>query len=86
MSKNIESHLVEDRVFKPAKEFSRKARISSMAQYRRLYKESIEKPAVFATVMAASPKSPSATSAVRYSRSFFSTVRSPAPRERAHAR
>ena len=47
MSKNIESHQVEDRVFKPSKEFSRKARVSSMAQYRRMYKESIEKPAVF---------------------------------------
>ena len=47
MSKNIESHLIEDRVFKPSKEFSKKARISSMAQYRRMYKESIEKPSVF---------------------------------------
>lgn len=47
MSKRIESHLIEDRVFKPAKEFSKKARISSMAQYKRMYKESIEKPAVF---------------------------------------
>ena len=47
MSKKIESHLVEERVFKPSKEFSKKARISSMAQYRRMYKESIEKPSVF---------------------------------------
>ena len=47
MSKNIESHLHEDREFKPAKEFSKKARISSMAQYRRMHKESIEKPSVF---------------------------------------
>ena len=47
MSKNIESHLIEDREFKPSKEFSKKSRISSMAQYKRMYKESIEKPAVF---------------------------------------
>ena len=47
MSKKIESHLSEDRVFKPSKEFSKKARVSSMAQYRRMYKESIEKPSVF---------------------------------------
>ncbi|MDE0594710.1 MAG: acetate--CoA ligase [Akkermansiaceae bacterium] len=47
MSKNIESHLIEDRVFKPSKEFSKKARVSSMAQYRRMYKESIEKPSLF---------------------------------------
>ncbi len=47
MSKKIESHLIEERVFKPSKEFSKKARISSMAQYRRMYKESIEKPSVF---------------------------------------
>ena len=47
MSQNIESHLVENRVFKPSKEFSKTARISSMAQYKRLYKESIDKPATF---------------------------------------
>ena len=47
MSKNIESHLIEDRVFKPSREFSKKARVSSMAQYRRMYKESIEKPSTF---------------------------------------
>ena len=47
MSNNIESHQIEDRVFTPSKEFSKKARISSMAQYKRLYKESIEKPATF---------------------------------------
>jgi len=47
MSNNIESHLVEDRVFKPAKEFSKKARISSMAEYKRLWKESIDKPKKF---------------------------------------
>ncbi|MGJ8695002.1 MAG: acetate--CoA ligase [Verrucomicrobiaceae bacterium] len=47
MSKNIESHLTEDRVFKPSKDFSKKAHISSLAQYKRLYKESIEKPGAF---------------------------------------
>jgi len=47
MSQNIESHLVENRVFKPAKEFSGKARIKSLAQYRQMYKESIEKPDKF---------------------------------------
>ena len=47
MSKKIESHLIEDRIFKPSKEFSKKARVSSMSQYRRMYKESIEKPSIF---------------------------------------
>lgn len=32
---------------KPSKEFSKKARISSMAQYKRMYKESIESPDTF---------------------------------------
>jgi acetyl-CoA synthetase len=47
MSQNIESHLVENRLFKPSKEFSKKARIKSMAQYREMYRESIEKPDKF---------------------------------------
>ena len=47
MSKKIESHLSEEREFKPSKEFSRKARISSMAQYKRMHKESVEKPHIF---------------------------------------
>ena len=47
MSQNIESHLVEKRVFKPAKEFVKKARISSMAEYQSLWKESIERPERF---------------------------------------
>ena len=47
MSKKIESHLSENRVFRPSREFSKNARVSSMAQYRRMYKESIEKPASF---------------------------------------
>ena len=43
----IESHLVEKRVFKPTKEFSKKARIQSLAQYRELWEESVNKPEKF---------------------------------------
>src|SRR6266404_6296010 len=49
MHDNIESHLVEKRVFKPAPGFSSKARIKSLAQYRRMYRESIREPAKFWT-------------------------------------
>jgi acetyl-CoA synthetase len=44
---NIESHLIEKRVFKPAKDFSKKARITSLAQYREMYEESIRRPDKF---------------------------------------
>jgi acetyl-CoA synthetase len=44
---NTESQLKENRVFKPAKEFSRKAHVSSMAEYRRLWTESVERPDKF---------------------------------------
>ncbi|MEP7072390.1 MAG: acetyl-coenzyme A synthetase N-terminal domain-containing protein, partial [Verrucomicrobiota bacterium] len=48
MDKNtIESHLVEKRVFKPAKSFQRRARVRSMAQYEKMYRESIRQPARF---------------------------------------
>ncbi len=47
MHDNIESHLVEKRVFKPPRGFSRKARIKSLGQYRRMYRESILQPAKF---------------------------------------
>src|SRR3954454_496180 len=47
MSSNIESHLTENRVFKPAKEFSKKARIQSLAQYKEMWEESIKKPEKF---------------------------------------
>ena len=47
MSNNIESTLVENRVFKPAKDFAKKARIGSMAQYRKMWKESVTKPEKF---------------------------------------
>src|SRR5258708_27675318 len=49
MHDNIESHLVEKRVFKPAPGFSSKARIKSLAQYRRMYRESMRQPAKFWT-------------------------------------
>ena len=47
MHDNIESHLVEKRVFKPSAAFTSKARIKSLAQYRRMYRESIRQPAKF---------------------------------------
>ena len=43
MAENIESHLVEKRIFKPAKNFVKGARIKSLAQYRRMYRESIKR-------------------------------------------
>src|SRR3989440_3978594 len=47
MQDNIESHLVEKRIFKPPTEFAKNARIKSLAQYRRMYRESIRQPAKF---------------------------------------
>src|SRR5881392_857981 len=47
MHDNIESHLVETRVFQPPRHFSSKARIKSLAQYRRMHRESIRQPAKF---------------------------------------
>src|SRR6184192_4596835 len=49
MHDNIESHLVEKRVFKPPTDFSSKARIQSLGQYRRMYRQSIGQPAKFWT-------------------------------------
>src|SRR3954471_19213634 len=49
MHDNIESHLIEKRVFEPRKDFSSKARIKSLAQYRRMYRESIRQPTKFWT-------------------------------------
>ena len=46
---NIESHLIEKRVFKPSKEFAKTARIKSLDQYRRMYRESIKQPDKFWT-------------------------------------
>ncbi|MGB8353739.1 MAG: acetate--CoA ligase [Chthoniobacteraceae bacterium] len=47
MSKNTESQLHENRIFKPSKEFSKKARIQSLAQYRTMWEESIKRPDKF---------------------------------------
>src|SRR3954453_8763238 len=47
MEKNIESHLKETRVFKPARSFAKNARIATLAQYQRLYRESIRQPDKF---------------------------------------
>src|SRR6478672_1772729 len=47
MAENIESHLIEKRVFKPSKDFAKSARIKSLEQYRRMYRESIKSPAKF---------------------------------------
>jgi len=43
----IESVLQEERVFPPPREFAAQARVKSLAQYRRLYRESIEEPEKF---------------------------------------
>src|SRR5881397_481298 len=47
MHDNIESHLVEKRVFKPSKDFASRARIKSLGQYRQMYRESMRQPAKF---------------------------------------
>src|SRR5437879_6486719 len=47
MHDNIESHLVEKRIFKPPRNFAKNARIKSLAQYQRRYRESIRQPAKF---------------------------------------
>ncbi len=47
MSTHIESHLVEKRVFKPSKEFVKGARIRSLAEYKKIYAESIKSPEKF---------------------------------------
>ena len=47
MSKEIEPPLNEKRVFKPSKEFSKAARIQSLAQYREMWEESINRPDKF---------------------------------------
>jgi acetyl-CoA synthetase len=44
---NITSMLQEKRVFKPSKEFSKRAHIKSLAHYRKLYDESIKSPEKF---------------------------------------
>src|SRR6202051_1724241 len=47
MSLNIESHLIENRVFKPTKAFSKEAHISSFVEYQELYRKSIKNPEKF---------------------------------------
>jgi acetyl-CoA synthetase len=47
MPDNIESHLIEKRIFKPARAFAKRARIKSLDQYRRMYRESIKRPEKF---------------------------------------
>jgi acetyl-CoA synthetase len=44
---SITSVLTENRVFHPPKEFSKRTRITSLAQYRKLYNESIRSPDKF---------------------------------------
>ncbi len=44
---NITSVLHEERVFKPSKEFSKEAHIKSLAEYRKLYAQSIKAPKKF---------------------------------------
>ncbi|MCK9361916.1 acetate--CoA ligase, partial [Patescibacteria group bacterium] len=47
MSNNIESHLVEKRVFKPSRDFSKKALIPSFAAYKKLHESSVKSPEKF---------------------------------------
>ena len=47
MSTNTKSQLQETRVFKPANDFAKKARIGSMTQYRAMWEESVQKPEKF---------------------------------------
>ncbi|HZJ38714.1 MAG TPA: acetate--CoA ligase [Chthoniobacterales bacterium] len=47
MAENIESHLVEKRIFKPAKQFSQASRIRGLKHYQRVYRESIARPEKF---------------------------------------
>jgi acetyl-CoA synthetase len=46
-SGNSKSLMTENRVFKPSAEFSKQARVSSMAQYKKMYEESIKHPDKF---------------------------------------
>ncbi|MFO0723687.1 MAG: acetate--CoA ligase [Myxococcota bacterium] len=47
MSDTIRSVLQEDRVFQPPAEFAKQAAIGSMAEYERLYRQSIDEPEKF---------------------------------------
>ncbi|MBV8969412.1 MAG: AMP-binding protein, partial [Verrucomicrobia bacterium] len=52
MSNNIESHLIENRVFPPDPEFAKRAHISSFAEYEQMYRRSINEPEAFWADMA----------------------------------
>jgi acetyl-CoA synthetase len=47
METNIESHLVEKRVFEPPKSLAKRAEIKSFAKYQKLYRKSIANPSKF---------------------------------------
>src|SRR5436309_9813226 len=47
MQYDIESPLFDERVFEPPHDFANTARIKSLDQYRRMYRESIKQPAKF---------------------------------------
>ena len=46
-SMKFDTLLVENRIFKPNKEFSKNAHVKSMAAYRKMYDESVKSPAKF---------------------------------------
>ena len=46
-STGIESHLIENRIFKPSKEFAKKSLISNPATYKKLHAESLRSPEKF---------------------------------------
>lgn len=52
MSDNIESHLVENRIFNPPAEFAAKAKVGSLEAYRERYDASIADPEGFWAGMA----------------------------------
>jgi acetyl-CoA synthetase len=47
MSQNIESHLVEKRVFKPAAAFAKGAKVTSLAEYKKRHAASVKNPGKF---------------------------------------
>jgi acetyl-CoA synthetase len=47
MSNSIESHLVEKRVFKPSRDFSKQSRIKSFADFKKLHASSMKSPEKF---------------------------------------
>ena len=47
VSTNIESHLTENRIFEPPAAFAANARVGSLAEYRRLYRQSMDEPDTF---------------------------------------